>query len=819
LAIALTTVNLVPNAAADPNDNWSDIFWRGDLDGTINAVASYGGQLVVGGEIYAFGLTGVGSNVACSDGHAWSELGSGVTGTVLCLQVYGQELYCGGLVDLGGSTQAFLKVLSGTQWTNVGAPLAGASVEDMHVVDGELIVAGALSQVAGQAVSNVAAFDGNGWRALGTGLLDRVTCLTSDSGMLFAGGEFTAFWGSVTDYIAQWTGANWASVGASLGEAPNAIAWHGGELYAGTGYLQSCDPGASAPLRKLVGPVWEDVGGGLFDDRTDCCPAGSDPCANGVRDLLVAGDKLIVGGHFTQAGSGPGALSAGYVVAWNGANWESLDGGIVGYATLLPFNRVEVLGLHRGSVVAGGDFQSAGGVPAVSAALWAQDHWLAPVDSGEGIHSRVRSLCEFDGDLFATGEFNLVGSVGTRGIARWDGSGWHAVGGEIDGDGLGTALVEYGDELILGGTFQSVGGVAADNIARWDGNTWSPLGTGQAVDNGVAALAVMEGNLIVGGTFTSAGGVPANRIALWDGVNWHPLGTGFDDGGVTALVAFQDDLIAGGSFTYAGGSLRQYIARWDGIGWQSMGVANCPVAALIAEGTSLYAGGCFTYIGGTSVYGVGRWDGVRWHDMDGGFYDTLWGFAFVKSMTFYEGRLVVGGAFDRSWGGQWVNRIAFWNGTQWMPFGSGLTGLGAMMHGATALGVWDGDLYVGGDFEYAGLKACWDIARWRSETTPVESANGPSPAGSSFLELMPNPANPQTVIRFELQARAPVRLDIHDARGQLVRRLLGEERDAGQHSVTWDGQDLRDRPVATGVYLVRLRTGREVRLEKLSLVR
>ena len=44
-----------------------------------------------------------------------------------------------------------------------------------------------------------------------------------------------------------------------------------------------------------------------------------------------------------------------------------------------------------------------------------------------------------------------------------------------------------------------------------------------------------------------------------------------------------------------------------------------------------------------------------------------------------------------------------------------------------------------------------------------------------------------------------------DVRGARVVGLVADERDAGEHAVVWDGIDDRGRPVASGVYLYRLR--------------
>ncbi|MBK7702255.1 MAG: hypothetical protein IPI34_04845 [bacterium] len=55
----------------------------------------------------------------------------------------------------------------------------------------------------------------------------------------------------------------------------------------------------------------------------------------------------------------------------------------------------------------------------------------------------------------------------------------------------------------------------------------------------------------------------------------------------------------------------------------------------------------------------------------------------------------------------------------------------------------------------------------------------------------PYPFNPSTVIRFSLPQAGPVSLRIYDVRGRQVRSLVEGNREAGAHSVVWDGRDDR----------------------------
>jgi ribosomal protein L27 len=175
-----------------------------------------------------------------------------------------------------------------------------------------------------------------------------------------------------------------------------------------------------------------------------------------------------------------------------------------------------------------------------------------------------------DGSLYAGGDFTTAGGVPTNYIARWDGSQWHPLGSGVGGgDDPRVHALAFGPDgsLYAGGYFTTAGGVAANSIARWDGFQWYPLdgGTGGAYPS-VSALAVgPDGSLYAGGRFTTAGGVAANDIARWDGVQWHPLSSGMGGGyGVYALAAGSNgSLYAGGFFTTAGGVAANNIAQWN----------------------------------------------------------------------------------------------------------------------------------------------------------------------------------------------------------------------------------------------------------------
>jgi hypothetical protein len=110
----------------------------------------------------------------------------------------------------------------------------------------------------------------------------------------------------------------------------------------------------------------------------------------------------------------------------------------------------------------------------------------------------------------------------------------------------------------------------------------------------------------------------------------------------------------------------------------------------------------------------------------------------------------------------------------------------------------------------AGTEA---FARTGSEGAPLQ------PTTFALDPGYPNPFAAQTTIGYRLDARGPATLEVFDLLGRRVRVLMDGEQLAGPHTATWDGRDGAGRPVASGVYLVRLRTGDASATRRVSVLR
>ncbi len=108
----------------------------------------------------------------------------------------------------------------------------------------------------------------------------------------------------------------------------------------------------------------------------------------------------------------------------------------------------------------------------------------------------------------------------------------------------------------------------------------------------------------------------------------------------------------------------------------------------------------------------------------------------------------------------------------------------------------------------------------RLETTTVVEENIMGvPASFSLEQNYPNPFNPSTVISFQLAVNSAVSLSIYNMNGQLVRKLVTGEMNAGRHNISWDATNERGQRVASGVYLYIIRAGEFTAQRKLMLMK
>jgi subtilisin family serine protease len=93
------------------------------------------------------------------------------------------------------------------------------------------------------------------------------------------------------------------------------------------------------------------------------------------------------------------------------------------------------------------------------------------------------------------------------------------------------------------------------------------------------------------------------------------------------------------------------------------------------------------------------------------------------------------------------------------------------------------------------------------------------PARFALAPNTPNPFNPVTTIRFNLDRPGRATLRIYSVSGALVRTLVDSTLPVGQFRAQWDGRDGQGRPAGSGVYVYRLNEGERSLSRKMSLLK
>jgi len=102
--------------------------------------------------------------------------------------------------------------------------------------------------------------------------------------------------------------------------------------------------------------------------------------------------------------------------------------------------------------------------------------------------------------------------------------------------------------------------------------------------------------------------------------------------------------------------------------------------------------------------------------------------------------------------------------------------------------------------------------------TPT-GVTAPAVYQNRLFQNYPNPFNPTTTIGYSVAAPGPVEIRIFNVRGQAVRTLVAEHKQAGLYKEAWDGRNDAGLRVASGVYFYRLRVGTFSSVKKLVLLK
>ena len=94
-----------------------------------------------------------------------------------------------------------------------------------------------------------------------------------------------------------------------------------------------------------------------------------------------------------------------------------------------------------------------------------------------------------------------------------------------------------------------------------------------------------------------------------------------------------------------------------------------------------------------------------------------------------------------------------------------------------------------------------------------------TPNNFTLAQNFPNPFNPTTSISFSLDRNAEVNLSIYNMLGQKVITLAEGSKNAGTHTLQWNGLDDAGQSVSTGIYLYRLTSGSQSITKKMAFMK
>ncbi len=862
--LALLFLLLAPNPALPgDNSNWSSDFYRPGVTGTVQVLADFQNELIIGGSFNAVGPLPA-ANIARWNGSSWRTLGDGLSEPVDDMLVVDDQLIISGAFMRAGATDVdHVAVWDGCRWSPLGEGLpqsgplivykdmlycgswrlegdvwvdaigAGGGILDMVIHDGLLAFGGNLDEFVGGGTGDVAAWDGekvlNIWPGFGTRYK---ISLESFRGDLYAAqGHF-----AVTHNLYRWDGDQWVGI---EGDCPYGAVTDlevvDDKLYMATEsstiYVKSTTWGVTGKhLSHWDGSQW----------KTDI-----DFVGEAIYDILPHGDRMVVGGDFfaitKPAYLGGYLLASGIFIQGPCGPVSLVEGG------LGAEDRVEMLLPGENELVVGGRFKTIGNLASPGVAAVEHADWRS---RGLSLLSWPMGMGWHEGRLFCVPD-TWIQYHDIIQLRYWD-DGWKSINslwfeGVAEYQNLcptSTRLLQHGEDLLIP-VQMGIRKIVKNQIDSHVLVTTEFLAEieGDFGNTHVSSLCQWGNRLIAGGAFEAIDGVPAHNIAVYEDGLWLPMGDGAD-GDVDNIVEIGGVPYINVRHDIDSRTARSDIYRWNGSSWVLVVGDVEGSLTLGSYGGMLVAGGEFTSIGGVAANRIAVRHGDYWHPVDDGVNGR------VYAVAEYDGALWVGGAFTRA-GEKVAAGICCWRGpavevvmkdfsAERVEGGVRLSWeLNESLYGVMRVVCDDG---IGAErlvkevpetslmsfthldrqapdigVEYT-LKLVYD-ERWSQDLASAEVPALTQPSRTRLGAPVPNPCNPSTTVEVEMADLEHVKLCVFDLRGRLVRTLHDGELPVGAHHLTWDGIRTDGKPAASGVYFVRMETPGRIWSEKVTLAR
>jgi photosystem II stability/assembly factor-like uncharacterized protein len=87
------------------------------------------------------------------------------------------------------------------------------------------------------------------------------------------------------------------------------------------------------------------------------------------------------------------------------------------------------------------------------------------------------------------------------------------------------------------------------------------------------------------------------------------------------------------------------------------------------------------------------------------------------------------------------------------------------------------------------------------------------------LNVSPNPSSGNLSINFSIINPGNINVSVYNLNGTLIKTLMNEYKTKGEYKTIWNGKDKNGKEVQTGLYIIRLHTGKNVQACKVLLTR
>lgn len=350
-------------------------------------------------------ITCVGSGTP--PGTSWETMGPGLNGTVRALAVFGGALYAGGEFTQSASTT----VNYIARWdpvTSSWRPLANGlngTVHDLYGDDTELWAVGSFTRANGQPAKYVAVWNGSTWISKDSEEFNAPInavheCHANNyyQPYIVVGGDFNfvPVGHERLQYIARWVNEEWDDMTDPSSRVQSMGRYDVDDCVVGGDFI---DLGGQSVYRAYM---WNGSGARF---QYGSSQVGFN---NTVYAFANRGTETYIGGAFTAYGYGGANLRR--LAQTNGTN------SLTEFANVN--NTVYALTFDSGNnLVAGGAFSTINGISLDHIGRYRNLAWEA---IGAGLNGQVNEVVLWNGDLVAAGSFNASGSQPVSNIALWN---------------------------------------------------------------------------------------------------------------------------------------------------------------------------------------------------------------------------------------------------------------------------------------------------------------------------------------------------------------------------------------------------------------